>query len=79
MRLPTPSGSGSKATTTPRRLQVTAIVGGALIGFLIAKSPEARTRLETITNQARHELAPEEIEIVDRLLAAHSTFSTSTN
>lgn len=79
MRSLTPSSSGSKATTTPRRLQATAIVGGALIGFLVAKSPEARTRLEIITDQARHELAPEEIAIVDQLLAAHPTFSTSTN
>lgn len=75
MRSPTPSSSGSKATTTPRRLQATAIVGSALIGFLVAKSPEARTRLETITDQARHELAPDEVALVDRLLAAHPTFS----
>lgn len=76
MQLPTPSSSGSKATTTPRRLQATAIVGGALIGFLVAKSPEARTRLETITDQTRHELAPDDLAVVDQLLATHSTFST---
>lgn len=79
MRAPTPSSSGSKATTTPRRLQATAIVGAALIGFLVGKSPEARTRLETIADQARQELAPDEIDIIDQLLAAHPTFSTSTN
>lgn len=77
MRSLTPSSSGSKATTTPRRLQATAIVGSALIGFLVAKSPEARTRLETITDQARHELAPDEIALVVRLLATHTKFLTN--
>lgn len=46
------SSSDSKATTTPRHLQATAIVGGALIGFLVMKTPEARAHLERLASQA---------------------------
>lgn len=46
-----PNGSADKATTTPLHLQARAIVGGALIGFLVMKTPEARERLELLANQ----------------------------
>lgn len=72
MRAPTPSGSGSKATTTPRHLQATAIVGGALIGFLVMKTREARRQLETVTNTAclDGDLSAQDAALVRQLLAA---------
>ncbi|WP_419737423.1 hypothetical protein [Pseudomonas sp. COR18] len=71
MRVPTPSGSGSKATTTPSRLQATAIVGGALIGFLVMKTPEAYSRLEKVTDAAccRGDLSVQDVALVRQLLA----------
>ncbi|MFV0925413.1 hypothetical protein [Pseudomonas palmensis] len=71
MRVPHPNGSGSKATTTPRHLQATAIVGGALIGFLVMKTPEARNQLERVTSTARRlgELSDGDAAIVSQLLA----------
>ena len=71
MRAPTPSSSGSKATTTPRHLQATAIVGGALIGFLVMKTPEARNQLERVTSTAGRlgELSDGDAAIVSQLLA----------
>ncbi|MHC6223501.1 hypothetical protein ACYU03_01710 [Pseudomonas sp. X10] len=73
MQAPSPSGSGSKATTTPRHLQATAIVGGALIGFLVMKTPEARTQLESVTDMACRlgDLSAHDAAIVRQLLAAH--------
>lgn len=74
MRAQPPSSSGAKATTTPRHLQATAIVGGALIGFLVMKTSEARSRLEHVTEQARQlgDLSANDIAVVSKLLAAHS-------
>lgn len=79
MQAQPPSSSGSKATTTPRHLQATAIVGGALIGFLVMKTPEARSRLESLTEQARRldELSANDIAVVSQLLAAHSRLSVN--
>lgn len=73
MHAPNPSSSGSKATTTPRHLQATAIVGGALIGFLVTKTPEARTQLENVTDMACRlgDLSAQDTAIVRQLLAQH--------
>ncbi|WP_313650291.1 hypothetical protein [Pseudomonas soli] len=72
MQASTPSSSGSKATTTPRHLQATAIVGGALIGFLVMKTREARRQLESVTNTAhlQGDLSAQDADLVHQLLAA---------
>ena len=72
MKASTPSSSGSKPTTTPRHLQATAIVGGALVGFLVMKTREARSQLETVTNTAcqRGDLSAQDADLVHQLLAA---------
>lgn len=71
MQASTPSSSGSKATTTPRHLQATAIVGGALIGFLVMKTREARSQLENVTHTARlqGDLSAQDAALVHQLLA----------
>lgn len=73
MQAPIPSSSGSKATTTPRHLQAIAIVGAALIGFLVTKKPAARTQLESVTDMAyrQGELTVQDAAIVRQLLAQH--------
>lgn len=73
MRAPNPSSNGTKATTTPRHLQATAIVGGALIGFLVTKTPEARYQLERVTDMACRlgDLTAQDTAIVRQLLAQH--------
>ena len=73
MRAPNPSSSASKATTTPRHLQATAIVGGALIGFLVMKTSEARTQLESVTDMACRlgDLSTQDVAIVRQILATH--------
>lgn len=62
-----PSGSGKKATTPPRHLVATAIVGAALIGYLVQKTPDARARLELVASQA--ELTDSDATVVAELLA----------
>lgn len=68
-----PSSSGSKATTTPRHLQATAKVGGALIGFLVMKTGTARAQLEDITAEAcrQGDISAHDAAMVHRLLASH--------
>lgn len=72
MQASTPSSSGSKATTTPRHLQATAVVGGALIGFLVMKTREARSQLERVTDAAclQGDLSDQDAALVHQLLAA---------
>lgn len=64
-----------KATTPPRHLLVTALIGGALVGFLVMKSPEARTRLESLADMARSlgELSDDDSAVIDSLLASKHT------
>jgi len=73
MRVPTPSGSGSKATTSPRHLQAVATVGGALIGFLVMKTPAAREQLESVASAAcqQGDLSAQDAAMVRQLLATH--------
>ncbi len=71
MQASTPSSSGSKATTTPRHLQATAVVGGALIGYLVMKTQEAHTQLEKVTDAAcsTGDLSAHDAALVRQLLA----------
>ena len=46
------SSSETKATTSSRKLLATAMIGAALIGYQVHKTPDARTRLESLASQA---------------------------
>ncbi|MNE67178.1 hypothetical protein D3C80_1627710 [compost metagenome] len=53
MRAPHPNGSTAKATTDTHHLLATAIVGEALIDYMVQKTPAARIRLESLAGMAR--------------------------
>ncbi len=69
------SSSGTKATTPARHLVATAIIGAAVIGYLVHKTPEARTRLESLSEMARTlgELSATDAAVVARLLSHSQT------
>ncbi len=71
MQAPHPNGSTPKATTAPRHLLATAMVGSALIGFLVMKTPEARTHLQSVTDLAHRlgDLSDGDADVVAQLLA----------
>jgi len=48
MKVTNQSSSEVKATTPARHLVATAIIGAAVIGYLVHKTPEARVRLERV-------------------------------
>lgn len=76
-----PSSSGSKAITPPgqrsstfmppRPLLATAMIGAALIGYLVHKTPDARQRLECLAEMAQTlgDLSDRDADVVARLLA----------
>jgi hypothetical protein len=80
-----PSSSGSKAITTleqrcstfkpPRPLLATAVIGAALIGYVIHKTPDARQRLESLTAMAHSlgDLSDRDADVVAQLLAKSTT------
>ncbi|WP_371923597.1 hypothetical protein [Pseudomonas sp. KBS0710] len=53
----------------------TAIIGAAVIGYLVHKTPEARTRLESLSEMARTlgELSATDAAVVARLLSHSQT------
>ncbi len=65
------SSSGTKATTPARHLVATAIIGAAVIGYLIHKTPESRTRLESLSQMASTlgELSETDAAVIAQLLA----------
>lgn len=65
------SSSGTKATTPARHLVATAIIGAAVIGFLVHKTPEARIRLESLSQMASTlgELSDADKAVITQLLA----------
>ena len=76
-----PSSSDSKATTPeipgsrifkhPRPLVATALIGAALIGYIVHKTPEARQRLESLAEMAQTlgELSERDAVVVAQYLA----------
>ena len=70
-----PSSSDGKAITPakkhPRRLLVTAMIGAALIGYIVHKTPEARQRLESLAEMAQTlgELSERDAVVVAQFLA----------
>ncbi|WP_426205063.1 hypothetical protein [Pseudomonas sp. TWP3-1] len=79
MQAQTPSSSGTQATTPARHLAATAIIGAAVIGYLVHKTPESRTRLESLSQMARTlgELSATDAAVVTRLLATPATRGVS--
>ncbi|NWD24892.1 hypothetical protein HX864_16590 [Pseudomonas yamanorum] len=75
MQAQTQSSSGTKATTPARHLVATAIIGAAVIGYLVHNPPEARTRLESLSQMASTlgELSATDAAVVARLLANPQT------
>lgn len=75
MQAQTPSSSDTQATTPARHLVATAIIGAAVIGYLVHKTPESRTRLESLSQMARTlgELNESDAAVVTRLLATPAT------
>jgi cytochrome c553 len=65
------SSSGVKATTPARHLVATAIIGAAMIGYLVHKTTDARLRLEGLTTMAQNlgELSASDLAVVAQLLA----------
>ena len=71
MKVINQSSSEVKATTPARHLVATAIIGAAVIGYLVHKSPEARVRLESLSSMAQTlgELSERDAAVVAQLLA----------
>ena len=71
MKVKNQSSSEVKATTPTRHLVSTAIIGAAMIGYLVHKSPEARGRLESLSTMAQTlgELSERDAALVAQLLA----------
>lgn len=73
------SSSESKATTPARHMVVTAIIGAAVIGYLVHKTPEARVRLESLSSMAQTlgELSERDAAVVAQLLAQSMTLGAN--
>lgn len=71
MKVENQSSSEVKATTPARHLVATAIIGAAVIGYLVHKTPEARVRLESLSSMAQTlgELTDRDAAVVAQLLA----------
>ena len=71
MKVKNQSSSEVKATTPAKHLVATAIIGAAMIGYLVHKSPEARVRLESLSTMAQTlgELTERDAALVAQLLA----------
>ena len=70
MKVKNQSSSEVKAITPARHLVATAIIGAAVIGYLVHKSPEARVRLESLSSMAQTlgELSERDAAVVAQLL-----------
>jgi hypothetical protein len=75
------SSSGTKANTPARHLVATAIIGSAVIGYLVHKTPESRTRLESLSQMASTlgELSERDAALVAQLLAIPSRCPSTTD
>ena len=80
------SSSAPKAITltdesaqTTRHLMAIRIVGTALFDYQVRKTPDARIRLESLTNMAQllGDLTATEAAVVTQLLAKPTTFGAS--
>jgi hypothetical protein len=79
------SSSGNKAITPPdqgrstfkptRPLLATAVIGAALIGYVVHKTPDARQRLESLAAMAQNlgDLSDRDADVVAQVLAKPTT------
>ncbi|WP_416362790.1 hypothetical protein [Pseudomonas sp. NFX183] len=69
------SSSAAKATTPARHLVATAIIGAAIIGYLVHKTPASRIRLESLSQMASTlgDLSETDATVVAKLLANSSS------
>ncbi|MGR2710524.1 hypothetical protein B7453_19390 [Pseudomonas sp. IB20] len=67
----TPPAQGRSSFKPPRPLLATAVIGAALIGYLVHKTPDARQRLESMAEmaQALGDLSESDAAVVADLLA----------
>lgn len=67
----TPTEQGSSAFKPPRPLLATAMIGAALIGYVVHKTPDARQRLENLAAMALQlgHLSDRDADVVAQLLA----------
>ncbi|MBK5413720.1 hypothetical protein [Pseudomonas sp. TH31] len=75
----TPPGQVSSTFKPSRRLLATAVIGAALISYLVHKTPDARQRLETLADIAQilGDLSEPDAAVVAQLLAKPATFTES--
>lgn len=67
----TPTEQRSSTFKPPRPLLATAVIGAALIGYLVHKTPDARLRLESLADMAQTlgDLSERDAAVVAQLLA----------
>ncbi|MCH5535171.1 hypothetical protein L6216_13470 [Pseudomonas syringae pv. syringae] len=74
MKTEHPCSSDSKASTPSRNLLTIALIGAALIGYQVHKTPHARGRLESLATQAktRGDLSASDMRLLTSILATPS-------
>lgn len=79
MKAAHPTSSETKATTMASHLRATAAVGGALIGYLVAKTPQARRHLFRLAEDAKRtgDLTDSDADVVHQVLAKPLTRKTT--
>lgn len=79
MKAAHPTSSETKAITTASHLRATAAVGGALIGYLVAKTPSARLHLFRLAEAAKRtgNLTDTDADVVHQVLAQPLTPTTT--
>lgn len=72
-----PDAGGSRTFKPPRALVTTAVIGAALIGYLVHKTPDARLRLESLADMAQvlGDLSDRDAAVVAELLAKPTTLT----
>ncbi len=81
MQARTQSSSDIKANTPTRRLLATAMIGAALIGYQVHKTPDARARLESLATTASRlgDLSENDATVITRVLESCTTAGVSRN
>jgi len=74
-----PNHGGSRTFKPPRPLLATAVIGAALISYLVHKTPDARLRLENLANmaQSKGDLTDRDAAVVAELLAKPTALTHS--
>lgn len=74
-----PSHGGSRTFKPPRPLLATAMIGAALISYLVHKTPDARQQLEALVEMAQSmgDLTERDAAVVAELLAKPNVLTHS--